>query len=311
LTADGLVSLFQAAQWSMDLALKFDGNGSISAREQLTLCGADVEATLAARFTPGFKSIELKALLNVDVDLKLFRADASVQVEARSPGSPAVSVVARAVGAEAAFELERLDDLTPPRVAEELAKQLGNMLQNIAAAASEWEKDKKVLLASWDKHWKDEISDQAKRLGLDHWDTGNPEVNRLLGQVAQDGKNLGGWLSDAGKNGGKEVSEFIKNPAARASELPRNIGRELGNLPQSVVSTVGGLLGMGRRKPSQSDDGPSPAELKAKDWSDRFNKRLEPRVQALNDPGLRIDVVPDAARRKASGNETLLTRRGS
>src|SRR5262249_5595212 len=160
-------------------------------------------------------------------------------------------------------ELERLDDLTALRVEQELAKQLGNMLQNIAAAASEWEKDKKVLLASWDKHWKEEMSNQAKRLGLDHWDTGNPEVNRLLGQVSQDGKNLGGWLSDTGKQGGRQVSDFIKNPAAKASELPGNIGRELGNLPQSVGSAVSGLFGGSRRR-SSNDDGPSPAEQKAK-----------------------------------------------
>gem|GEM_PF-3122154 len=305
-TADGLVSLYRSIQWQMDLALMFDGNGSLTASEKLNLCGVNAEASFATKFTPGFKTIDVEALLNANVDVKLFRVDATVQVKAHSPGSPAIDVLASALGAKAEFTLDSLDDLTPLRVGEELAKQLGDMLANIAEAASQWEKDKKVLLANWDRHWKDELHNQAQRLGIDALRTGNPEVDKMLGDLSRDGKALGGFLSDTGKKSGKEVSEFIKNPAAKVKDLPGNVQRELGNLSDTIsggIEDLGGLFG-GKKK-HKSPAGPSPEELKATEWTNKFNQRMGELVAALSDPKFRIDVIPVAENRRASGQKLI------
>lgn len=300
-TADGMVAIFGAAEANMDMALRFDGSGHFTATEQYRLAGVNVDASLRVDVEKGFKKISLEALLAVDVDLKLFRADASVLVNAAS--DEGINVVARAMGAEATFEVDSLDDLTPHRIAQELLKEMDDILQNIAAAAAKWESDKKELLAKWEKHWRESLHNEAKKYGVDALRTGDPNADRVLGDIAREGKQGGKWVSDVWKKSGKEASEFVKNPADKLASLPSNVGRELENFGGSVSSgfknATSSLFGGG-----SSDDepsGPSPAELRARDLHKKVETKIEPLVAACS--RVRVHETPRAEKGK-SGAQT-------
>ena len=303
-TANGMAALFGAIRSQVDMALRFDGSGHLAARDDFQISGVNVGATLLVEVQQGFRQVDLKADLAVNVDLKLFRADAAIAVEASSRDR-IIHVVATTMGATAEFEVDSLEAITPPLIAVELLKQMDDILGNIAVAAAQWETDKRALLANWENHWRDSLHNEAKKLGLDKVSTGDPNVDRMLGDISRDGKRGGQWVSDVWKNAGAEASETIKNPGEKLQGLPGAVGKDLENLGNTVtdgLSNVADSVGLGSLfggggggdRPS----GPSEAEKRAAELHRKVEEKLKPITLAAN----RVRVVrkpaaPDARQR--------------
>lgn len=282
-TREGFDSVGNARLFGKDvdkshLFIGTDGHGRFTA-ESCQVCGVNLAPNLEAGFKPGFSDVWVRAVYSVDVDLRLFRADATVMIEASKDHG--IQVTARAMGSEATFSVDSLDQITPERIAEELLKHMDDMLQNIAAAAAKWEADKKELLAKWDSHWRESLHDEAKKHGLDKVDTGNPAVNQILGGISSDAKWSGGVVSDVWKKSGAEAADFVKDPAASLSSLPSNFGRELSNVAESATETIGNLFGGGGGGGGGSS-GPDPATVRANELHAEVEKKLTPLVQACN-----------------------------
>ena len=158
----------------------------------------------------------------------------------------------------------KLSDLTLAKITDELRKKTENMLKNVAKAAAKWEKDKKELLAKWESHWRNELHEQAKRYGVDALRTGDPNVDKFLGDLSTTGKRAGGWVSDTWKDAGGAASDFVKNPVGTLKDIRFGLDAEytlvdesrdrladivdqVQNIhkPEDVVAILGGVLSNG------------------------------------------------------------------
>ena len=165
-TGDGMATLYGVVDQTLDMALRFDGSGHLRAKQKFAIAGVNVEGSLLVEVRDQLREVELNADLNVDVDLKVFKASAVVAVHAKWPGQ--IEVAAEVAGIDAAkFQVDSLDDVTPPRIAEELLKHMDDVMQNIAAAAARWAEGKMELFAKWDEHWREELHNQAAKYGVD------------------------------------------------------------------------------------------------------------------------------------------------
>jgi hypothetical protein len=282
-TADGMAAVFGAVRFQMDLALRFDGSGHLNASHSFSIAGVDVEASLSVRVEAGFRRVEMEALLAVDVNLQLFHAEASVLVQASSDSG--INVVAKAMGASAEFRVASLNELNPKKIAEELVKELDDILSNIAVAAAKWEQDKRELLAKWEDHWRDTLHEEAKKYGLDSIATGDPNVDRMLGDMAREGKASGKWVSDVWKKSGGEAARFVQDPARTVRDLPGNARREAENAGQAISNTANRLSGGRFGSPKPDDDsGPSAAELRA----EQLQQQVEAKLVAITDAANRV-----------------------
>lgn len=276
LTADGMVSLFRAVERSMDLAVRFDGSGHLQARESFRIAGVTAEGSLTVQLEPGFQKLTLDALLCVEVPLKLYTADATVRIHAES-GRP-IEVQAAAMDVEVSFEVDMLDALTVERIATELLKELDDLLQNVAEAAADWEKDKKELLGRWNDHWCETLSNEARKYGVDALRTGNEDFDRVLGDIAREGKGAGKLAADLYKRSGGEAAKFLQDPGKAILGAPDAILRDIkiggGRVEIGPIRIGGG----GDDEP----EGPSEQEVRAVQLRAQVEERLQPLVGALS-----------------------------
>lgn len=247
LTAEGMARLFSAITTSADLALRFDGSGHFDSITTANIGKIHALQTINTRFDRAFTNLQFSSALTTEVDLKVAKAEASIEITMQADdlkkSFPKIYVKAAAHGVDVTFEVHSIDDITPDRVAIELQKKLGDILNNVAEAAAKWEKDKKELLAKWAEHWRDELSKEAKRIGIDSIKTGNDEVDAALSELSKDLNDPGRWASNTWKKAGKEASDFVKNPKKSLEQLPSNAGRELANglrksIPREKLQSV-------------------------------------------------------------------------
>jgi hypothetical protein len=230
LTAEGVAQLFSFINANVNLALRFNGSGFFQSVTTAKVGGFSALQTINTSFDSGFTNVAFRSSFTTTVDLGIMKADAVVEITSKVADAkkdlPSIGVTASALGATVPVPVLSLDQLTPEKVAEALGKQLGGMLQNTAKAAEKWAADKKELLARWDEHWRDTLSDEAKKYGLDKLP---PDVSAGL-------RDLGKWAAKTWGLADPAVVAFIANPGAELKKLPSNLGRDLANSIRANVS---------------------------------------------------------------------------
>ena len=223
LTADGIAVIYKVIHLNLDLLMAFGGPGSFKSSSRIGIDGINGTSTLSATYTKGFKQIELATTIFTEVDLKIFKTDANVEIHAsygrNTPETPA-TVNVRALGIDPIQMSIMLSDLTLDKIITALCANTDKLLKNVAKAAARWEADKKDLLAKWESHWRDTLHDQAQKWGIAALsvDNGGP-IDKLLGGLATDGKRGGQWLETVWDTDTGDASEFINNPVGELKKL--------------------------------------------------------------------------------------------
>lgn len=243
-SADGMVSLFGCVESSFDMVMKFNGHGSITASREMKLGGGlKASALFNCKYSPGFRNASLELSMTVNVDLKLFRADAYVKVNAtKKDRNVTIHVTAGTCDVEVAFQVDSLKEITVEKIAEKLRKNLGKILPNIMKAAARFESNARETLAGWEKHWRDTVSNQFAKWKLDKLETGNEQIDQILGQISQGGGKLKDWAVNLRQKSGKAWTDLSKNPGKAISDYAtdqvfkdvKNLGSELQNLGDQI-----------------------------------------------------------------------------
>ena len=93
--------IYSLINLNLDLLLRFGGDGTFKSSQQLRLDGISGNSITSAKYSAGFKEIELTTTVFVEVDLKLFKTEATVEFNAtyeRGKDEPITVVTARARG---------------------------------------------------------------------------------------------------------------------------------------------------------------------------------------------------------------------
>ncbi len=259
--AQGSASLASAVSGQVSLLLPFTGQGTLMASENCRLLALAVPASVTARFAPGFRQLELDADMEVEVDLEVLKVMASVSIHAVSAPRPSVEVTAQALGVKVNFRLDHLDQLTMPRLRQELKASLTALYDNLLGAVAELEKEGGQLLSQVEQHLRGGVCRAFHRVGLERACCGCKEADGRLADLACGRKNLIGWGLLSRVKAGKWLAE-VERP------VPRSLSGFLEILERELIV----LLDADKRKHLQEQ-----AEREK-----QIDNRLEPVVAAIN-----------------------------
>lgn len=244
--AKGMASLFSLTRTQMELDLRFNGHGSLKARESLKILGQSVNSTLDVSFEPGFKNLKLLATLSVDIDVQIRKLNAVVEIDAARDRRPMVKVDAQAVGVTVHLEMNDLSEL-PILLPRAFLEKLGDILDNFADALADLEKVSSRALAKAEEKYRKDLSAAFARVGLDRLSTGNKELDARLGELSKGGKNVVAWGVRSRERAGKWLTEMRQNPGGTLVGAVESLGRDLSNLENAI----GNIFDPSRRRREQ------------------------------------------------------------
>lgn len=204
LTAEGFATIAEVLRINLDMVLNFSGDDSyLQASTELGIDGISGSGTFRAEVEEGFKKLKVYLSVYASVDLIVYRPTARIDIETTEPvnlvvpAATPMKVTASALGVSVSFDmdLKRGVDLLA-EVESRLRKSLDLMFNRLASAAAEWEEEKREMFARWENHWRDTLSSEAAKYGVDKFSTGYRPLDSALGQISEGGKVfLGGFSS--------------------------------------------------------------------------------------------------------------------
>ncbi len=266
LTSKGMFKLLSAVEAQCDMVLNFDGSGHIYATQQTKIGGAfNVDASLFIQVKKAFQDFHFEANFDAEVDLKMVKTNASFYVLASTETKPGVVVQWSAMGCNGEFVADSLNDVTPQYIAQELEKDLPNMLDNVRKATVKWEREKRELAQKWVLHWDQTLRDQAAKAGLVPGSTGDPRLDNMLAEA---------------------TSRLEKLRSQSPVPLPPGIDPDM-------------FFGDGKKKKEKR---PDPEKQKQEQLRQDFDTKVQQLVAAINQT--RIDRTPPADVRTTEDHHT-------
>jgi len=224
--ADGQVDLFGKRFAEMHCELDFvEGRGELYANSGFDLFGVDFSSTLSARIDPGFSRVRLEAVQSLTVArmAPFGSIGVVVTVTADSATPDKVHVIAEAFGQglKAEFDVPTLAGCTIDVLRRELEKQATKGYHQFLKDLAQGEKDGREFAAKIDKQTREYVDE---KLGIT-WHTGNPELDKLGGDLSREFKNAGGALTDAREQLGGGVTDLREGIQDFGSKLEKGAGK--------------------------------------------------------------------------------------
>ncbi|HMO86587.1 MAG TPA: hypothetical protein PKC18_16875, partial [Lacipirellulaceae bacterium] len=182
-----------------------DGSALIVARSGFSVFGVDVSGSVEGRVDPGFRHARIVCQGNVSVPgIKPYGTlPVSFVVAMDTDGRIDVEVQTFVQGLDLKFSVPSLRDLDIDELARRLSAAAAKAYHQLLKDMAEADAEMRQAAAKLDKRTRDYVDD---RFGIT-WSTGNPELDRLGGQLSDLSKQTGGVVSDIFKQGGGAISD--------------------------------------------------------------------------------------------------------
>ncbi|WP_406700083.1 hypothetical protein V5E97_14705 [Singulisphaera sp. Ch08] len=307
LIAKGKATLFNGPSIDSEIFIGTNGHGHITATADFQLFDVlKVAGELESKFTPGFKRVTANVVGMVDLDLQLFKVSAALDVDADTDrvaqGKLPIRAKASALGAEAIVDLPSFTPADFLIVVAALKRQLPDMYKNMIKALAAFEGHAAEVLAAEEAKIRQAVSDAAARAGVDAIRTGDPNVDKALGDISKGGKQIITELVDARVFGGKAATQLRRSASNELENLGRDPFGTFANTPQNALnelSNVGNLVtGAFGNKKKDAGDARRRAEEEARAKVEALKKSLDEKLGRLVSAieGDRLDHLPKPTR---------------
>lgn len=268
--AEGDFALLKTFEQKLKLHEGFNGKGWFEASKNLRILGAQASYTFSGSHSPGFKNINLTAMVSTEINLGILKPSVSVKITGDNSRAKPFHVQAKALGARVEFELDDFGNLDA-ELRRALREKLPDMVENVLKEMAEWDKQARGALADAEKQFRNELHNAAKQVGVDALRTGNEQADKFLGQISDGGKELGGIMSDQGKRIGGELSKAVKNPVGAV---------QMG--AQEVLGAISGIFGGGGRSDRSAAIAAERKARQEKELHEAINKKVNNLLVAIS-----------------------------
>jgi hypothetical protein len=205
-----------------ELELDFtDGSGTLRAESDVTLFGVNFAPTLTGRLHAGCRRLELTAMASVKVPGIQPYGDIHASVEVAFDSDKAcVDVKARCSAGTVRFSVPSFHACTLPALAKEIERLLVKNYHELLENMAHGEKDGRIWAAKLDAKTRRWVDD---KFGVT-WNTGNPELDRLGGELSNSLKTTGGDLSRLNQAVGGGLADARKDLVGGASRIGESAG---------------------------------------------------------------------------------------
>lgn len=205
--ADGTMEILGKSFANMHCEINLQtGESLILADSGFNLFGVDASAELEGRIHAGFKRVQLSCTLSVEVPgIEPYGTlPVSVTVSMDSAEDDPILVQVQALGVDVEKRLKSLEDCTPENLKEWIGDGGIEAYHQLLKSLAEGDESTRKLGAKMDKQTREFVN---KHFGV-KWETGNPELDALGGELSEGFKNAGGAVSDLRETVGGGIADF-------------------------------------------------------------------------------------------------------